>query len=213
MTLTLHFLRHGQTALSRDNVFCGSGMDPELTPDGETMAESFAAWAEKRVWAAVYSSPLRRALATAAPLCAKLEMQPEVHDGLKEIGYGLWEGKSAAEVSRDYHDDHLRWSADPAWNAPTGGERAVEIAHRVMTVVALIRARHAAGNVLVVSHKATIRIAICSLLGLDVGRFRDRIGCPVGSVSSVEFASRGPLLHVLADRSHQDERLRSLPGT
>jgi probable phosphoglycerate mutase len=65
------------------------------------------------------------------------------------------------------------------------------------------------GNVLVVSHKATIRIMLCSLLGIDVGRFRDRISMPVASVSIVEMASHGPLLHVMGDRSHLRESLRS----
>jgi broad specificity phosphatase PhoE len=68
------------------------------------------------------------------------------------------------------------------------------------------------GSVLVVSHKATIRILLCALLGIDLGRFRYRLGCPVGSVSVVEFAPQGPLLHTLADRTHLRETLRHLPG-
>jgi probable phosphoglycerate mutase len=66
---------------------------------------------------------------------------------------------------------------------------------------------------LLVSHKATIRIILCELLGIDVGRFRYRLDCPVGSVSVVEFAAQGPFLHSLADRSHLTEALRTLPGT
>jgi broad specificity phosphatase PhoE len=54
---------------------------------------------------------------------------------------------------------------------------------------------------------------VCSLLGIDVGRFRYRFGCPVGSVSIIEFGTHGPLLQALADRLHLDERLRTLPGT
>ena len=64
-----------------------------------------------------------------------------------------------------------------------------------------------------VSHKATIRIILCSLLGIDVGRFRYRLVCPVGSVSNVEFTPDGPMLKALADRSHLTEGLRSLRGT
>ena len=69
------------------------------------------------------------------------------------------------------------------------------------------------GNILFVSHKATIRIILCALLGVDVGRFRYRFVCPVGSVSTVEFTAEGPLLHSLADRSHLSEALKSLRGT
>src|SRR5205085_4940998 len=116
-------------------------------------------------------------------------------------------------VDRDYHDDYIRWTADPAWYPPTGGETAVTIAGRVLPVIEEIKAAHKDGNVLAVSHKATIRITLCSLLGIDVGRFRYRLGCPVGSVSVVEFGAQGPLLKALADRAHLNERLRQLPGT
>jgi broad specificity phosphatase PhoE len=64
-----------------------------------------------------------------------------------------------------------------------------------------------------VSHKATIRIILCSLRGIDVGRFRYRLVCPVASVSIVEFTLDGPMLKALADRSHLTEGLRSLRGT
>lgn len=214
MRLKLYLLRHGQTPFSRDNVFCGAGLDPELTPEGSAMAEAFAAAYQHLSWSAIFASPLRRAIATAQPICDATGVKMELQAGLKEIQYGKWEGKSAATVSREFHDDHIRWSADPAWNAPTGGEPAVAIAHRALAVIEEINRRFAGGgNVLIVSHKATIRIILCSLLGIDVGRFRFRLGCPVGSVSVVEFTPEGPLLHALADRAHLSEKLRGLPGT
>ena len=213
MTLTVYFLRHGQTSFSRANAFCGSGLDPDLTEDGLKMAEAFAAAYRSRPWAAVYASPLKRALQTARPLCAALGMTPEVREDLREIGYGEWEGLSVDEVGRRYHDDYIRWSSDPAWNSPTGGEPAIMIARRVLRVIEEIKRRYASGNVLVVSHKATIRIGLCALLGIDVGRFRYRLACPVGSISPVEFVAQGPLLKALADVSHLDDHLRQLPGT
>lgn len=225
MSLTLHFLRHGQTTLSREDNFCGSGLDPELTPEGLEMAQAFAAAYRKREWRAIFTSNLRRTISTAQPLCEALEltqhpsraarletpMQPRAE--LNEIAYGAWEGLSKETVDQQYHDDYINWLADPGWNAPTGGELAVTVAQRAVHVVREIRERFDNGNVLVVSHKATIRIILCSLMGIDVGRFRYRLGCPVGGLSVVEFTSHGPLLHTLADRSHLSEALRSLPGT
>jgi probable phosphoglycerate mutase len=136
-----------------------------------------------------------------------------LRDGLKEIGYGAWEGKTKEEDGRDHHDDYIKWTADPAWHAPTDGETAGVIARRALEVVEEITRDFADGNVLVVSHKATIRIMLCAMLGIDVGRFRFRLLCPVGSVSVVEMTREGPLLRALAERSHLDARLRSLPGT
>ncbi len=213
MSLKIHFLRHGQTDASRENVFCGAGTEAELTPEGREMAAAFAAAYKSTPWKAVFCSPQHRAIETAQPLCDALGLKPEIRDDLKEIHYGRWEGASTEEIDLTYHDDHLQWKADPAWHAPTDGEPAVVIARRGLRVVEEIRQKFDSGNVLVVSHKATIRIILCALLGIDVGRYRYRLGCPVSSLSVIEFSSCGPLLHTLADRSHLTERLRSLPGT
>ena len=213
MSLTLHLLRHGQTELSREDSFCGSGLDLELTPDGLLMAQAFRDAYRATSWRAIYSSCLRRAVTTAQPLCDAVGISPQLHAGLNEIGYGKWEGQTKASVEREYHDDYVSWLADPAWHAPTDGELAITVASRALRVVDEITQQFTDGNVLIVSHKATIRIILCGLLGIDVGRFRYRLACPVGSLSVVEFSSSGPLLHSLADRTHLSEALRALPGT
>ncbi len=76
-----------------------------------------------------------------------------------------------------------------------------------------IEKTYATGNVLIVSHKAATQIMLCSLLGIDVGRFRDRIGMPVASISIVEIAPHGPLLLRLGDRSYLRDHLRKRAGT
>ena len=213
MTLRLYLLRHGQTELSRDNVFCGRGLDPALTDGGVEMARAFAASYRDLPWAAIFSSPLTRALATAEPLATAIGLPIQRRDGFAEIEYGAWDGLTAEAVSDRFHVEHERWIADPAWNPPTGGETAVALAQRVTHEIEEIAAAHHDGNVLIVSHKATIRVAVCALLGVDVGRFRYRFGCPVGSVSIIEFGAHGPFAAAIADRSHLDSRLRALEGT
>ena len=212
LSLKLYFLRHGQTDFSRQNAFCGS-LNPGLTPEGLEMAQAFAKAYQSVPWKAIFCSPMARTIATAKPLSEAVGIKPELRDGLKEINYGKWEGQTPETVSRDYHDDYILWTADPAWYPPTEGELAVAIASRALQVIEEIKNSYNDGNILIVAHKATIRIALCSLLGIDVGRFRYRLGCPVGSVSIVEFGAHGPLLHALADRTHLDEHLRTLPGT
>jgi broad specificity phosphatase PhoE len=212
MSLTIHFLRHGETAASREGGYCGE-LDIALTPIGVEMAEAFAKAYKTFPWTAIYCSPKQRTVNTAKPLCEAIGMEMQLRDGLKEIAYGKWEGMTPDEVSRDYHDDFIRYLTDPGWNAPTGGERAVDIARRSTAVIEEIEQTHSSGNVLVVSHKATIRIMLCELLGIDVGRYRDRLSVPVASVCVVEFGDHGPLLEMLGDRSHFPEHLRGLPGS
>ena len=214
MSVRLYLLRHGQTELSREDTFCGSGLDPELTSEGFEMAKQLAAAYRQTPWKAIFTSALKRTISTAQPLCDAVGLKPRPHAELNEIAYGSWEGLTKATVEGKFHDDYIRWLADPAWHAPTNGELAVSIASRSMKLIEDIKADCGSdGNILFVSHKATIRIILCALLGVDVGRFRYRFVCPVGSVSVVEFTSEGPLLHSLADRSHLSDALQSLRGT
>jgi len=212
MSLNLYLLRHGETTYSKTGGYCGD-LDPELTPEGMQMAEAFAQTYRSHPWAAVFVSPMKRTIATAAPLCDAVGMDMQLRDGLKEIRYGQWEGETLEFVKQHYPDDYICWLTEPAWNPPTGGETAVEIASRASLVIAEIEAHYPTGNVLVVSHKATLRIILCSLLGIDLGRYRDRINTLVASVSIVKFDVHGPLLQVLGDRYHLPEQLRNLPGT
>jgi broad specificity phosphatase PhoE len=214
MTLRLHLLRHGQTNASRGNLFCGRRLNPSLTDEGIAMADAFAAAYREKKWSAIYSSPLSRAVTTAQPLADAVGLQVHTRDGFAEIDYGEWDGLSAAQVSERFHVQYERWTADPAWNPPTGGETAVALAQRVTRELEQIESAHrTGGNVLIVAHKATIRVAICALLGVDVGRFRYRFDCPVGSVTIIEFREHGPFAFAIADRSHLSTELRALEGT
>jgi probable phosphoglycerate mutase len=213
MSLNLYFLRHGQTAFSRDNIFSGCGSDPELTDAGLAMAQAFTHSYRALDWRAVYASPLKRTVATARPLCETIGKEMELREGLREISYGQWEGLTVEVVKRDFRDDYARFLSDAARHPPSGGESALTLADRALRVVEEIRQSVTDGNVLVVSHKATIRALLCRLLGIDLSQFRYRLGCPVASVSVVEWTAQGPLLKILADRSHLSETLKQLPGT
>lgn len=213
MALDLYFLRHGQTDHSRENLFCGSGSNPGLTAHGSQMASDFANTYRTTRFTALYCSPLERAKQTVRPLEEVLAIKAQEEPALREIGYGQWEGKSVAEVSEQFHEDYVRWNAEPGWNAPTGGESGVVIAKRFTAFLEAVLESHSEGRILFVSHKATIRVALCTLLGVDVGRFRSRFDCPVASLSVVRMGRGGPMLRSLADRSHLPNELRELPGT
>ncbi|MDJ0537029.1 MAG: histidine phosphatase family protein [Xenococcaceae cyanobacterium MO_207.B15] len=201
MTLNIYFLRHGETVASKTGGFCGTS-DVELTAEGTIMAENFAEAYQSISWKAIFCSPMSRTIATAKPLCDHLGMEMQLRDGLKEINFGEWEGKTPTEVNAQFHDEYVRWQSEPGWNAPPGGERAIDIARRSSEVIEEIEGTYPDGNVLVVSHKATIRIMLCFLLGIDVGRYRDRIYMPVAAVSVLEFSEQGPRLLKLSDRSY-----------
>lgn len=163
MSLKIYLLRHGETKHSRRGAYCGT-IDPELTPEGHLMAQAFADAYSSQTWAGIYVSPMQRTIATAKPLCDAVGLAMQIKDGLREIDYGAWEDREQEDVKLHFGQDYIRWLTEPAWNPPTGGETAVQVASRALPIITEIETQYKDGNVLVVSHKATLRIILCSLM-------------------------------------------------
>ncbi|MCA1664918.1 MAG: histidine phosphatase family protein [Myxococcales bacterium] len=213
-TLSLYLVRHGQTDASLANRFCGR-LDPPLNATGLAMADALAARYGREGFAEIVSSPLVRAQQTAAPTARAAGLPVTLDDGLVEIAYGEWDGRAEADVERDDAARFAAWAAHPGRVAPPGGESGADIAVRALAAVERIRARHAGGGgkVLVVSHKATLRVLVCALVGIDVDNFRARIAQKVCAVSIIDFKPSGPLLQILGDTSHLPPALRATDGT
>jgi probable phosphoglycerate mutase len=180
---------------------------------GEAMVQAFAEAYASLTWDAIYTSPMLRARQTADPLCRLTGVQAMLEDGLKEIDYGEWEGLRQDEVKERWPEAFEHWADDVASRGTPGGETAFQVAARAMRVVEGIRSRHEPGNVLLVSHKATLRIITCALLGLDVRLFRERIAQPVGAVTLFVVTNRTAMLTTFGDRSHLSEELKNQEGT
>jgi alpha-ribazole phosphatase len=210
--MNLYMVRHGQTAASRENRFSGSS-DPPLTIVGEAMAEAFARAYAALTWDSIYASPMLRTRQTADVLFRLTGVQIQLEDGLREMDYGEWEGLRQADVKQRWPEAFEYWADDVASRGTPGGETAFQVAARAMRVVEAIRTRHQSGNVLIVSHKATLRVITCALLGLDVRLFRERIAQPVGAVTMFALTGTTALLTVLGDRAHLSEELRNQEGT
>jgi probable phosphoglycerate mutase len=199
--LTLHLVRHGDTAQAAEGIFSGD-IDPPLTPAGIAQAEKLTRATAKLGLDALYVSPKLRAHMTIEPTARVTKLTPTEDAGFKEIGYGRWEGEREVDVRARERALFDAWVADPGLVSPPGGETGFEIAARAMQAIFRIRERHPNGQVLVVSHKATIRVVTCALLGIYIGRFRDRINCPTASITTFELTERGPMLVRLADTAH-----------
>jgi probable phosphoglycerate mutase len=199
--LTLHLVRHGDTTQAAEGIFCGD-LDPPLTDHGQAQAARVAAAVQSLGLSALYCSPKTRARMTVAPIAQITGLTPVVEDGLREIAYGAWEGKREVDVKRDDPEAYEAWRSDPALVAPPGGDSAFAIAARALPVLLKARTEHPMGHVLLVSHKATIRVIVCALLGMPLGRFRSHVACPTASITSFEFGDRGPMLVRVGDAHH-----------
>lgn len=207
MPLKLYLLRNGETYFCNTGRYCSKDGVP-LTERGQQMADYFARSYQDVPWKAVLCSPLHHAIATARPLCEATGLPIECRSELRELAFGAWEGMSPQEVNQFFHDDYIRWLADPAWNSPTDGEKGIRVSRRSSAVLEEIEETYPDGNVLIVSHKATLRIMLCTLLGIDIGRYRDRLAMPVSAVTIVEVAQYGPFVRVLNSCGHLPLSLR-----
>src|SRR5262249_49274610 len=204
----LLLVRHGETQLTAEDRFSGAvGVD--LSDAGRRQVEQLAARLAGQTICAAYASPLSRTLETARILAAPHDLPIVERDGLREISHGRWEGLTRKEVETRFGDEYTAWEADPFTFAPEGGESGLAVLARALPVIRAIVAAHPGETVLAVSHKATLRLVLSSLLGFDPRGYRDRLDQAPACLNVVEF--KDPVrarLMLLNDVSHYQEHPR-----
>ena len=167
-------VRHGATPRTAEDRFSGAdGVD--LSDEGRAQAHALAERLRGVAIHAAYCSPLARTQQTAEILASPHGLSLAQRDGLREIGHGHWEGLTRREVEERYPEEYAAWEADPFTFAPEGGEAGVAVLARALPVIREIVLKHEGKTALVVSHKATIRLLLSSLLGIDARGYRDRL--------------------------------------
>ncbi|KXS21088.1 phosphoglycerate mutase [Gonapodya prolifera JEL478] len=203
-------VRHGATELSAEDRFAGS-TNVALSETGIAQAKALGKRLATVPIAAVYASPMHRCITTAKTILAeRSDIDPlgvETMEGLKEIDHGKWAGKTRDEVQSQFAEEYKEWDSDPFTYAPPGGETGLSVLNRSLPCIRKIAKRHPGETVLVVSHKATIRLLIGSFLGFDLRRYRDHLDQQPCCLNIVDMKIADGLvarLQVLNDTSHYD---------
>lgn len=200
--MLLYLARHAQTASSAVDSFNGRRELP-LTERGEEQARLLGLRLAQVRFTAVVCSPLSRTQQTARLAVPRLD--PEIEPGLIEVDYGAWEGLSP-EAARDLDPAHFaEWQSHPDRVAPPGGETMGQVAERALAALEAIRRRHEpqGGPVIAFSHKATLRVLCCALVGAPVGNYRTRIPQDECALNLVELREgKPPFLRLWNDTSH-----------
>ena len=179
-------IRHGATVLSAEDRFAGA-TDVELSDEGRQQAGRLAVRLQDEPIAAVYASPMGRTVETARILAEPHGLEVLLRDGLREISHGHWEQMTREEVELRYPREAAEWEKDPYTFAPSGGESGLAVTARALPVlIELVRA-HPGEKIMVVSHKATIRLLLSSLLGFDPRRYRDNLDQSPAALNIVDF--------------------------
>ncbi len=206
MTTRLYLVRHGATPQTMEDKFSGAE-DVHLSDEGRHQAERLAERLKSYPIAAAYCSPLDRTVETAEILVKSHGLNLVRVDGLREISHGHWEGLTRREVEQRFAEEYTTWEQDPFTFAPKGGESGLSVLSRALPAIRDIVVQHQDQNVLVVSHKATLRLLISSLLGFDARGYRDRLDQAPACLNIMDF--KDPVrarLMLFNDVSHYAEQ-------
>ncbi|MFF2039095.1 bifunctional RNase H/acid phosphatase [Kitasatospora sp. NPDC058170] len=201
---TFVLLRHGETDLTPQKRFSGSGgSDPELSEKGRWQAERAAeALVARGSIQAVVSSPMRRTRQTAETVATRLGLEVRYEDGLREVDFGDWEGLTFAEVQERHPEDLNAWLGS-AKAKPTGSsESFTTLTHRAGVARDKILARYPGKTVLVVSHVSPIKTLVRLALGAPPDSLY-RMELSAASLCAVQYYADGNAsLRLLNDTGH-----------
>ncbi|MFJ9564844.1 bifunctional RNase H/acid phosphatase [Streptomyces fuscichromogenes] len=201
---TFVLLRHGETPLTPQKRFSGSGgTDPELSPVGLEQARRAAdALARRGTIETILASPLTRTRQTAAAVAERLGLDVTIEEGIRETDFGAWEGLTFGEVRERHPEDLTTWLADPSARPTGDGESFAETAARIAATRDRLIAAYAGRTVLLVTHVTPIKTFVQLALGAPLQSLF-RMELSAASLSAVAYYADGNAsVRLFNDTSH-----------
>jgi len=190
---TFLLIRHGMTDAVGKTI-TGRLPGVHLNKTGQRQADGLPSRLKRWKIDAIYSSPLERALETAAPAARKLGLKVMMSEALSEVDFGEWSGRSLAEL-----DQLPEWRLYNTFRSGTrapGGELATEVQTRMVEQLTRYSRQHPDQIVGVFSHADAIRLALVHFLGMPIDLMH-RIEIRPASISIVRLAEWGPQVLLL----------------
>ena len=164
-------IRHANHGLV-GRALAGRAAGVRLNDEGRLQSERLAARLAECPIAAIYTSPQERARETAAPLAARLRIEPRVESAIDEIDFGDWTGKTFLELADDPH--WPVWVRTRSVARPPGGEAFEAVCRRAVAGIERLRSAHADETLALISHADVIKAILATFLGIsldDLERF------------------------------------------
>ena len=186
MSTRVYLIRHGATELSAEDRFAGA-IDVLLSDGGRDQARRLGQRLASEKIGAAFASPMKRTMETARLVVESHGIAVTPVDGIREIAHGRWEGMKREEVELAYPEEYARYEHDPYSFAPVEGESGLQVTARALPALLKIVGDHCDEQIVVVSHKATIRLLLSSLLGFDPRKYRDRLDQSPCALNILDF--------------------------
>lgn len=201
MVRTFILARHGESEWNREERYQGR-LENGLSDLGRQQAEALGRRLAGRSLAAIYTSPLRRAVETAAAVAAAEGVRVAVRQELTDVNHGEWSGLLHAEVQARWPDLHRQWQQRPASVRFPGGESLMEVRDRALGFLAFARQQHADGTLLVITHGEIVQLLLASFLDMQPDQLwtLPRDNCAISVIDDYEV----PLVMAVNDSCHLD---------
>lgn len=200
--LRLFVIRHGETDFSRERRFAGA-RDVPLSAGGRLQSEAVAGALAAEPLAAVYTSPLERARASAELIAKPHGLEPRIAPAFREMAFGEWEGLLREEFAARSPLDATAWRESPHLAVPPRGERLPDVAARVADGIAHLRDTHAGATVALVTHAIVMRLIVLQGLGLGPERLWSVDASPAG-ITEIEYQGAWVTMHRMNTLAHLD---------
>ncbi len=212
MTTRVFLIRHGSTELSAEDRFAGA-VDVLLSDGGRDQGRRLGARLAREPITVAFASPMQRTMETARMVVEPHGIAVTPVDGIREIAHGRWEGKTRQEVEREFPQEYARYEHDPFSFAPVDGESGLSVTARALPALLKIVEDHCDERIVIVSHKATIRLLLSSLLGFDPRKYRDRLDQLPCALNILDFKDvANARLTLFNDTSHYTVDVPEVPG-
>lgn len=207
----LILVRHGESAPARFDAPAprvDGRSDPPLDPQGRKEADLVAERLQHETVAAIYVTSLRRTAETAAPLAARLGLEPRVEPGLSEVFLGEWEGATFRKNFAEGHPLAQQAWEEQRWDVIPGAESNDAFHQRIRDAIGRIAAAHPNERVVVATHGGVIG----AIVGLATGaRTWGFVGADNGSISHIVVAGDQWIVRRFNDTGHLDTDLDRPP--
>lgn len=183
--MKLIIVRHGETEANVKGIYSG-WTDYRLTDKGENQAKQATKHLKGEYIDAIYSSPMERTLKTAKNIAREMNKDIKIIDNLKEVNFGMFEGKTHKEISKDYKKEYDDWTADYVNYRISQGESLKDLHDRINDFIYELKMDSKDKTYLLVTHGGVIRVLITIVLGIDIEKMWN-FKVPPGALVEIEY--------------------------
>lgn len=203
--MKLYITRHGTTEWNIEGRLQG-WRDSALTEEGINRAIQLGKKLSNIDFDIVYSSPQKRALHTTQLILGNKNNKITLHNGIRELGFGTWEGMKLEDIEKEYPNEYYLYRNNSDLYVPIDGETIQDLIERVQDFFEEVKSKNV-DNILVVTHGVVIKVMVTLIKGLAMKEFSDMPVYTGTSLNICEVREGNIELIVEDDTSHIDWKL------